>query len=249
MRIWLFEDEPRAARRMVRILMELSQAYEPVVIFDSVAHAQQEASNHGIPELIISDIQLADGLSFDFFKTHPPQCPVIFTTAYDQYALQAFRSNGIDYLLKPISPDDLSTAIAKAQRMQHAPVLDVAVLQQLMQRPGPVHRERFMVRAGDKIKSIPVEDVSCLYSEDKHTMLRSGHREYVLDQTLDAVVESLSTRTFFRISRKFVVAHHALEEVTAWSNSRLKVKVTGFDREDMIVARDRVRGFREWMGG
>lgn len=248
MKLWILEDEPRALQRLERMIGEIRSDAEVVERFAAVQDALSVFSKGAFPDVIVSDIQLADGLSFELFRVAPPTCPVLFTTAYDQYALEAFRTNGVAYLLKPFTAEELSHALDKAQRLGTSESrTGIDRIEALLTRTAPSYRSRFMVKAGDRIRSVNVQEVAALFSEDKHTLLRVGEREYVLDAPLDALQTELDPKQFFRISRKYLIHHAFIREVVAWSNSRLKVYVVDWNREDLIVSRERTPAFRLWL--
>lgn len=247
MNLWILEDEPRAARRLKRLVEEAAPEAKVVAVFDSIAAARSTFAMQEFPDAILSDIELADGLSFDLYAEFPPQCPVVFTTAYDQYALNAFRANGVDYLLKPVELEGLAEALQKVGRMQGPATLPIRQMQAQL-GSGSEFRSRFMVKVGDKLRSIPVEEVTCVFSESKSTLVRVGAREYVIDRTLDQVLPELDPERFFRINRSYIVALPFIAEAVTYSNSRFKVVIQGWERDDLIVARDRASDFKAWMG-
>lgn len=247
MNIIIIEDEARAANRIKRLVSEIDPAIKVIEVIESVtmaiAYLQQNQ-----PDLIISDIQLADGLSFEIYKSISPSCPIIFTTAYDQYAIQAFETNGIDYLLKPIEKERLAKALDKVQKLK--PQIDLEKLLQLtINRPSEKQfKSRFMIKVGDKIKAIPIEEVRLFYSMEKGTYLNTiNNRNYVLEYPLEQIVEMLDPRDYFKISRKYIVHINAAKEIIAHSNSRLKLKIEGFETESIIVAREKVVAFKAWL--
>jgi len=228
------------------LLKEIMPEAKVVAQPESIAESLAFLKNNN-PDLIISDIQLADGLSFEIYKEHSPECPIIFTTAYDQYAIKAFETNGIDYLLKPIEKVRLEQALTKMEKLK--PTLDLQQLIAIASNvQSKIYKARFMIKVGEKIKSIPVEDIALFYSLAKGTFLHTKeHRNYVLDQSLEQVYTLINPDHFFRISRKYIIAMDASMEIIAHSNSRLKLKITGFDDEDVVVARERVKDFKAWL--
>ena len=247
MNIIIIEDETRAANRIKRLLNDINPAVNVVQTIESVSSAILYLEQHN-PELIISDIQLADGLSFDIYKKVTPTCPIIFTTAYDQYAIQAFETNGIDYLLKPIEKERLAKALNKVQKLK--PQIDFDKLLHLT-RNSPKERSykaRFMIKVGDKIKAIPIEEIDLFYSMEKGTYLHTiNNRNYVLEYSLEQIMEMLNPQDYFKISRKYITRIDAPQEIIAHSNSRLKLKIKGFEQESIIVAREKVSAFKAWL--
>ncbi|MFT5823445.1 MAG: DNA-binding LytR/AlgR family response regulator [Crocinitomix sp.] len=247
MNIIIIEDETRAANRIKRLISEIDPTIDIVQTIESVALAIDYLKQNQ-PDLIISDIQLADGLSFEIYKSVSPTCPIIFTTAYDQYAIQAFETNGVDYLLKPIESDRLAKALDKVQKLK--PQIDLEKLLNLsLNRPTERQfKSRFMIKVGDKIKAIPIEDVRLFYSMEKGTYLNTiNNRNYVLEYPLEQISEMLNPQNYFKISRKYIVHIDAAKEIIAHSNSRLKLKIDGFETESIIVAREKVAAFKAWL--
>jgi DNA-binding LytR/AlgR family response regulator len=245
MDIVIIEDEQRAANRIERLLKDIDASHRILAKLESVEESIVWLESN-LPDLIISDIQLADGMSFEIYEKIKPHCPIIFTTAYDHFAIEAFETNGIDYLLKPVEQERLEKALNKLAAFQ--PKVDLDQLIKLSQQARKDYKTRFMVKVGDKIKSIPVEDIAAFYSMDKGTFLHTrSNRNYVLDFTMDSVEEMMDPNIFFRISRKYLLRIDAISEVIAHSNSRLKIKINGFDEGDMIVARERVKNFKQWL--
>lgn len=221
MKAWIFEDEPRAVRRLTRLLAEVDATIQVQEVADSVGDAIRLLDKDQ-PDLLLCDIQLADGLSFDIFKAHPPDFPIIFTTAFDQYALDAFRNGGVEYLLKPIDQGQLERALVRARKLAGAvptPTFDPELLNALLGRRQSEFRGRFLVQFGNKLRSIDAADVVCFYSETKSTLLRTAEREYVIDNTLEELEAQLDPARFFRANR------------------------------GLLVARDRTKDFKSWLGG
>lgn len=249
MKILIIEDEYRAANHLVRILGKVAPAAEVMARLESVEDSVAWLGEQGDQiDLILSDIQLADGLSFEIFAACTISCPIIFTTAFDNYAIKAFETNGIDYLLKPVSEDRLRKALDKVEKLQPAIPLE-AIMALAKSNPNqPAYKSRFMVKVGMEIKSIPVEEIKAFFSFEKATYaLTEDGRKHLLDQPLDQLEPRVNPATFFRISRKYLIAHSAISKIFAHSNSRLKLLITGLDDHDIIVARERVSGFKEWL--
>ncbi|MEM9679271.1 MAG: LytTR family DNA-binding domain-containing protein [Bacteroidota bacterium] len=250
MNLIIIEDEKPSARRLQRMLNTINHAAETML--HSVEESIEWFQNNEHPDLIFLDIQLSDGLSFEIFEAVDIKSAVIFTTAYDEYALQAFKLNSIDYLLKPIDEDDLKKAVDKFNdRSQHQPpvTLDFNDIKKLL--INPIEREykkRFSVKVGQHIKLINIEDIECFYSENKGTYAHTNEgRNYLLDHTLEQLEDELEPHTFFRISRKFYVNINAIKDIISYTNSRLQIKLNTFKEQDIIVARERVKDFKNWL--
>ena len=247
MKVILLEDETRAAKYLERLIKKVAPNMKVVAVLESVREGVNYLHNNPEPDLIFSDIQLADGLSFEIYNQIAVQCPIIFTTAYDHYAIEAFKTNGIDYLLKPIEEERLKQAIDKAKHFSPALVLEKIL--SITNAPSvKAYKSRFMVKVGDKIKSIPVEEILVFYSQEKASFIHtSDKRTYCIDYALDQMEPMLDPETYFRINRKYIVSINACSNILAWTNSRLRLKIEGIDDPDIIVARERVQEFKNWL--
>ncbi|MFK7832367.1 MAG: LytR/AlgR family response regulator transcription factor [Winogradskyella sp.] len=246
----IIEDEKPSARRLQRMLKTLGMDAETML--HSVEESIEWFQNNAHPDLIFLDIQLSDGLSFEIFETIDINSAVIFTTAYDEYALQAFKLNSIDYLLKPIDDEDLATAVKKYKGrapQNQAVTLDFNDIKNLLVNPiGREYKKRFSVKVGQHLKLINIEDIECIYSENKGTYAFTNEgRNYLLDATLDQLEADLEPDVFFRISRKFYVNINAIKDMVSYTNSRLQIKLNRFNEQDIIVARERVKDFKNWL--
>jgi DNA-binding LytR/AlgR family response regulator len=247
MKIIIFEDETRAANHLERLLAKVAPAMKVLAKIESVRDGVKYLQTNPEPELIFSDIQLADGLSFEIYNQIHVSCPIIFTTAYDHYAIEAFKTNGIDYLLKPIEEERLRQAIEKAKHFSPGLVLE-KILAINNPGSGKIYKSRFMVKVGDKIKSIPAEDILVFYSQEKASYIRtSDTHTYCIDYALDQLEPLLDPKIYFRINRKYIVSIDACNNILAWTNSRLRLKIDGIDDSDIIVARERVVEFKSWL--
>ena len=250
MKVIIIEDERPSARRLQRML-EKHQ-----VEVDQMLHSVEESiewfANNDHPDLIFLDIQLSDGLSFEIFDEIEVKSAIIFTTAFDEYALQAFKLNSIDYLLKPIDEDELSRAIAEYKERTPQPKdvhLNFDDIRKLL--TNPVEREykkRFTTRIGQHIKMIPVDEIECFYSENKGTYAHTiDGRDYLLDTTLEQLEGEISPKVFFRITRKYYVNINAIKDIISYTNSRLQLKLNSYKEQEVIVARERVKDFKLWL--
>jgi len=246
MKVIILEDENRAANLLERLLAKVAPHMMVVAKLESIRDGVIYLRNNPEPDLIFSDIQLADGLSFEIYNQVAVRCPIIFTTAYDHYAIEAFKTNGIDYLLKPIEEERLIQAIEKAKHFSPGLVLE-KILSVTNQTSAKSYKSRFMVKIGDKIKSIPVEEIMVFYSQKASFILTADKHTYCIDYTLDQLEPMLDPETYFRINRKYIVSINACAHILAWSNSRLRLKIEGTDDPDIIVARERVQEFKNWL--
>ena len=251
MNIIIIEDEKPAARLLQRKVEKFG------LQVNTMLHSVEEAINwfnsNQHPDLIFLDIQLSDGLSFEIFEQIEIKSAVIFTTAYDEYALRAFKLNSIDYLLKPIDEDDLEIAVNKFKaRNVAAPSLslDFEMIKKMLVNPmDREYKKRFTIKMGQQLKMIAIEEVECFYSENKGTYLHTlDNRDYLLDNTLEQLETELDPKLFYRVSRKFIIPMKAIKEIQLHSNSRLKVILSTYKDDEVIVARERVNDFKEWLG-
>ncbi|MGB5943519.1 MAG: LytTR family DNA-binding domain-containing protein [Leeuwenhoekiella sp.] len=251
MNVLIIEDEKPAARRLSRMLERIN------VNVTEMLHSVEEAvawfSSNPHPELIFLDIQLSDGLSFEIFDAIDIKSSVIFTTAFDEYALQAFKLNSVDYLLKPIDDEELEQAVNKYKNNRSAAQnvqLNFDDIRKLL-HANPVEREykkRFTVKIGQHLKMINVDEIVCFYSENKGTYAHTTEgRDYLLDTTLENLEEELAPEVFFRVSRKYYVNINEIRDIIAYTNSRLKIKLNSYDDQEVIVARERVKDFKLWL--
>lgn len=251
MNIIIIEDEKPAARLLQRKVEKLGFAVNQML--HSVEEAIHWFSNNQHPDLIFLDIQLSDGLSFEIFEQIDIKSAIIFTTAYDEYALRAFKLNSIDYLLKPIDEDELETAILKFKNQfqkNTISTLDFEAIKRMLVNPvQKEYKERFSVKVGNQIKVISIDEVECFYSENKGTYLHTlDNRDYLVDNSLEVVESELNPKDFFRINRKFIVPLKAIKEIQMHTNSRLKLILPTYKADEVIVARERVNEFKDWIG-
>ncbi len=244
----IVEDEKPAARRLQRMLEKLD--VQVIATLNSVEEATRWFLQNEHPELIFLDIQLSDGLSFEIFENVEIDCCIIFTTAYDEYALQAFKLNSIDYLLKPIDDEELEAAIEKFKRTRHSSpsAFDLRNLKNLLNLPTSDYRKRFSIQVGQHLKIINSDEISCFYSENKGTYLRTTeNRSYLLESSLDRLDQELDPEKFFRVSRKFIIRIEDIEDIITFSNQRLEVRLQHYNEQQIIVSRERVKDFKEWL--
>ena len=256
MRILIVEDEPLAAERLEQLILEYESHMKIVAKKDAVSSTIQWLKENEKPDLAFFDIQLADGLSFMIFEQMKVDFPVIFTTAFDEYAIQAFKVNSVDYLLKPIEFESLANAIDKFVKIhqpfsQQSQKIDFGTIQQLI---SSVHQQknykaRFVVKKGEHLYSIAVEDIAFFYSEDKYTFFKTTASDrFMIDHTLGELELMLDPEKFFRLNRQYLISHQAIKDIISHSHSRLKVQLSQADDDHIIVSKQKVAEFKKWLG-
>lgn len=247
MNIVIIEDEKPAARLLSRKLEKLNLPVSQML--HSVEESLKWFSENNQPDLIFLDIQLSDGLSFEIFEKIEIKSAVIFTTAYDEYALKAFKLNSIDYLLKPIDTKELDQAISKFRERIENKKLDLNWVKNMFGSHTKTYKERFSIKVGQQIKIVNTSEIECIFSENKGTYLHTfENRNYPIDTALEHLETELNPKQFFRINRKFIINLDAIKEIQIYSNSRLKIILHSYKNEDIIVSRERVTDFKNWLG-
>ncbi len=251
MKVLIIEDEPLAATRLQKILQQVDASIEVVDKIDSIKNAVAWFNGNPHPDLVLMDIQLGDGLSFTIFEHTQIDCPIVFTTAYDEYAIKAFKVNSIDYILKPVDPDDIQSMLNKFKKLGFSKPDTSAVLgniQHALQSLTRKTKSRFVVKIGEHLKTISVEDILYFYSRDKATFcFTTENRNVILDYTLEQIQEMVDVDRFFRINRKYLISDGAFTDIVTYLNSRLKLTLKGSDDKDIVVARERVQEFKAWL--
>lgn len=246
MRIVVIEDEKPAARLLVREIERCG--FSVVAVLHSVSESVNWLRTQAAPDLIFADIQLVDGLSFEIFEQLEVSAQLIFATAYDQYALRAFKFNSVDYLLKPIDIDELRQAIDKFQNLRReGNHVDWARLKKLYFKP--VYKQRFTVNVGAQLKIVPVDHIECFYKMQRGVFVHTAEkRNYLVEESaLDQLMELLDPELFFRVNRKQIVAVKHIAQISVYMNSRLKLKMNNYHEQEIIVSRDRVSDFKNWL--
>ncbi len=248
MQVLIIEDEARAARQLQNLLVSCGFSYELLGVIDTVEEAVEWFRTNPSPALVFMDIQLADGLSFEIFQSVSVDAPIIFTTAFDQYAIQAFKVNSIDYLLKPVQEEDLSLALDKFSKSNQTQTLDPQILKQLL---GSVQaqeaRSGILVKDGDGFVQILISDLLYAYSEESITFGVTQARRFIIDETIDQLYQSLDPWSFYRINRGQVVAKTAITKIDRYFNHRLKLSVLNPRDQEFIVSRPKTADFKDWM--
>jgi len=251
-KVLIIEDEKPAAEWLRQLILKLNPEISVLAVIDSVSGAVEWFQQNPVPDLAFMDIQLADGLSFEIFERVKVACPVIFTTAYEEYAIKAFKVNSVDYLLKPIAYSELEAAFqkfgAKFQDFKAAPEITIELLNKVREMLRKQYKTRFVIKVGEHLKSIPVEEILFFYSLDKATYLcTADFKTYLVDYSLDHICEMVDEHRFFRINRKYILSNLSIADIVVYSNSRLKIKLKKPDEEGIIVSRDKVAAFKEWL--
>lgn len=247
-KIVIVEDEKPAARRLERLLNKLN--YTVYQKLHSVEEAIDWFRKHPKVDLIFLDIQLSDGLSFEIFEQVSIEADLIFTTAYDEYALKAFKLNSIDYLLKPIDNEELELAVKKYENRKSSQSIDAELLKSLLVQPqsAATYKTRFSVKVGDRLKTYSTDEIACFESSDKATSLVTLEgKHYVIDESLNQLEPKLSPKDFFRINRSHIIHYLAIQDMVSYSTSRIKINLKALD-QPVIVSRERVKDFKNWIG-
>jgi DNA-binding LytR/AlgR family response regulator len=251
MRAIIIEDEKLSADFLIKLLAQVDSTIEVIETFDSVKKSISYFQTNNTADIIFVDIHLADGLSFDIFSRVQIDIPIIFTTAFDEYAIKAFKLNSIDYLLKPIGRAELKNALDKYKRTNSVkPSFHLEELANEYSTFSKQFKTRFMVKIGDNIISIKTEDIVHFIAEDGVVMLVTElKKRYPIDYTLDQLENLIDLNLFFRINRKVLITMNSIQKSVAYFNSRLKVKAVHLEEEVSIVSRDRVNDFKKWLDG
>ena len=249
MTAWIIEDEPPALRRLTRLLAEQRPELHLAFTSDSIASCVRALQTQPHPDVIFSDIHLADGLAFSIWERNLYAGPIVFTTAYDQYGVRAFRVNSVDYLLKPIEPAELARALGKLGERRPVLPADWASIASLIQQGQPTYRERFLAQRGQEWLPVRVDDLRQIYSSDGLTFaLTAAGQRVLLDDTLDRITEELNPRDWFRINRAQIVHADAIRKASPYFNHRMVLEMAPQGELENIVSRQRVKTFRAWLG-
>lgn len=247
MNIVIIEDEVPAYNRLVKLLKEVVPDGNVAAHLDSIASATNWFADNEMPDAVMLDIHLADGSAFDLLKKVRISCPVIFTTAYDAYAIEAFKTSGVDYLLKPLKKDELQQAFRKIDQFKNH--FQQVSAPSFPSKPGS-YKTRFMVRFGEHIKTVQVSDIAYCYSENKATFARTfDGRNFPMDANLDGLEAMLDPKEFFRINRQYLISLKAIEEMRTYTKARVIVRLNPPVKEAPIVSSERAADFKSWLGG
>ncbi|WP_436515430.1 LytR/AlgR family response regulator transcription factor [Ekhidna sp. To15] len=251
MKVLIVEDEAPAFRRLEKILLEIDPTIEIVEVLDSVEDTVKWMNNHEHPDLALLDIQISDGISFQIFDQVEFKCPIIFTTAFDEYLLKAFKVNSIDYLLKPIKKEDLERSLEKYRNLQtnfSQNGVDMAALLNQINLSETKHKSRFLVKQGDKMLAIRSEDIVCFQS--KHGVIHintKNDKTYLSDFTLDELSNQLDPRVFFRANRQFIVSADYITSVHKYFKGKLMIEMDHFSDEQILVSSEKATSLKQWL--
>lgn len=247
MNIVIIEDELPAYRRLSKLIEETIPGEHIITHHDSVKGAKEWFEHHK-PEIVFLDIHLADGSAFDLLKMVKLECPIIFTTAYDQYALEAFKTASIGYLLKPVKKEELKDALSKLDEFKRMfNIAGDALIRSFAQKE---YKKRFVIRFGEHIKTLSVEDIAYCFSENKATFARTFEgRTFPMDHNLDALEDMLDPQAFFRINRQYFICLKAIEEMKTYSKARVIVTLKPHVKEQPVVSSERSAEFKQWLAG
>jgi two-component system, LytTR family, response regulator LytT len=249
-RALIIEDEPPAAQRLKKLIAMLRPDWVLEEPIDSIEDAVEWFQSHEIPQVVFMDIQLADGLSFEIFKQVKVECPIIFTTAFNNHTLEAFKVNSVDYLLKPIEQPHLELAITKFEKTR-IPTIDMQLITQLLQQNGKSIekvRKRFLVKTAGRLSFIPIEDIAFFFSDEGNTFIttRSGER-FLVDKTIEDIEKEIPSSQFFRINRKMIVHIESIARIEPHFNNRFVIETHPTFEVEIIVSRLRVAEFKDWL--
>ena len=259
MNVLIIEDEKPAAEKLERFLKKYDNKAEVLSVISTVEKSIEYLKQHEQKvDLIFLDIQLTDGLSFDIFKSVKVEKPIIFTTAFNEFAIEAFKLNSIDYLLKPLRYEDLEKAMDKIRSMgsnlpsseTEKTELDLEKLAEMLSGAEKKYKSRYLVKIGEHIKSIAVEDIYFFYAEGRTVfIITSENRKFIVDNTLEDIDKQLDPRKFYRVNRSFIINFDHITDVVVYSTSRLRVKFPHEFEKEIIVSREKVSDFKAWYGG
>ena len=251
LKVLIFEDESLSAEHLVKLIGQYDPSIELLGIIESVKQGVEWFSNHQHPDLLLMDIQLSDGSCFDLFKQSRLEIPVIFTTAYNEYAIQAFKVNSIDYLLKPIDFQDLKLAFEKfrKQRNTHVPNPEQLYEQLYSRLVKPTqYKKRLLIKIGEQLKQVVVDDIAFFqFDEGMCRAVTFGKNRMPVDFSLDELEQMLDPKMFFRINRKFIVNPDSIEKIHTYFNNRLKLQLRPDPETEVLVSRERVSDFKNWL--
>ncbi len=247
MKIVIFEDELHSAERLANLIREIDSNIEIDSIISTVKHGKEFFASSPEIDLILLDIQLSDGNSFEIFENIETTVPIIFTTAFDEYAIKAFKLNSIDYLLKPIDKDELVAALTKYKNLSSSDKLDYHFISKLLRSQPENYKQRFLVKKGNNLTYVLTSEISFFRFADGLVDISTFDRNiFLVDHTLDKIIKMLDPNKFFRVNRQYIINIESIVSIHTYFNSRLKLKIKG-SSEDLVVSRDKVKDFKAWL--
>lgn len=250
LRVIIFEDETLIAERLIALIARYDKSIEVLGVFGTVDEGTKWLEDNAAPDLIFMDIQLSDGFCFDIFDRVKVASPIIFTTAYDEFALKAFRYNSIDYLLKPVDFADLEHSLDKFSDLSAARKPDSESIRQMINKFSASYKSRFLVKVGDQFRVIMADETAYFkFDSGFVSIVTKNKSEYITDFSLDKLEEMLDPTKFFRVNRKYIVSIESIQKISTYFNSRLQLELAPPALESVIVSRERVPSFKEWLDG
>jgi DNA-binding LytR/AlgR family response regulator len=251
MKILIVEDEDLAVKKLQKTLAALDAGANVVGVTDSIKNTVEWLTTNPQPDLILMDIELADGQSFEVFNLTDVKSPVIFTTSYDEYALKAFKVNSVDYLLKPIQKEELEAALNKFKKIKGTPDINIdSIVKELQQKLQPKeYRKRFLVKYGQKLVSVEIDEIAYFYSDGRLNFFKTNdNKKFVVDYTMDELEDMLDAEKYFRISRSFYVSINSIDKIDDYFGNRLILGLKPAVDKEALVSREKVTEFKKWMG-
>ncbi len=255
MKILIVEDEELAVKKLQKTLLSIDRMVEVVGVTDSIKSTVDYLKQNSPPDLILMDIELADGQSFEVFNMVPVKNPVIFITSYDEYALKAFKVNSVDYLLKPVQKDELEAALNKYKELNTTDNTKNSsdinnLIKELQSKLQPKeYRKRFLVKQAQKLVSIEVDDIAYFYSDGRLNFFKTrDNKKFIVDYTMDELSDMLDPEKYFRISRSFYVSVDSIDQIHDYFGNRLLLNLTPALDKEALVSREKVMDFKKWMG-
>lgn len=257
MKILIVEDEMLAVKRLKKVIESIDPEMEVVGVTNSICSSVEWLNSSPAPDLIMMDIELADGQSFEIFKRTQVQSPVIFVTSYDEFAIQAFKVNSVDYLMKPVDREDMAASLQKLRQVKNIYAAQAGksvnvekLVEALQERIQPkIFRKRFLIKHGQKLITVEIDEIAYFFVDGRLTFFRTfDNRKLVVDYTMDELETMLDPADFFRINRSSYVAMKAIDEMQDYFGNRYALRLKPASEEEAIVSRDRVTAFKTWMG-
>ena len=259
MKVLIIEDEELAVKKLQKTLASVDDTAEIVGVADSIRSSVNWLQENPPPDLILMDIELADGQSFEIFKLTDVKSPVVFTTSYDEYALKAFKVNSIDYLLKPVQKEELEAALNKYKKIKETYVAKETanetlnmddLVKQLQQKLQPKeYRKRFLVKLGQRLVSVEIDEIAYFYSDGRlNFFMTTDNKKFIVDYTMDELEEMIDPQQYFRISRSFYVSAKCIEKIDDYFGNRLILSLKPALDKEALVSREKVSDFKKWMG-